>query len=213
MIPVMIVFVFVLIFFVAFVAYIAKLLIKVTKKERPTKPLIAKAIASGAIWAILGCVNVVLFIAAMSRGDPLIDKLLSAGADATSKVLVYTFEGIEKNWNKDTLAKADMIGFKIVSVKKAEAKDADKDKVRYDLNLLLENRLEKGKPISYWDLTSQNLLFALDGNDVFYPVKIADQTPEVIPLGKSYLSISILLPKFAELKQVGLGENKLGVDR
>jgi hypothetical protein len=209
MIPIIIVSVFVLAAFIAFVIFLIKVILKAAKKEKPATSDVVRTVVSGVVWAILGCVNLVLIISVLIHGDPLLDKILNAGTDAASKALVYTFEGVEKNWNKDTLSKANKIGFEIMSVKKTEAKEND----TYDFKLLLTNSLEKGKPISYWDLVSQNLLFGLDNNEVFYPVKIAGNPPEAIPTGKSYLSISIEVPKFAQLKEIGLGENKKPISK
>jgi hypothetical protein len=142
----------------------------------------------------------------LNNEDPIIEKILNWGADTTSKAMVYTFESIEKNWDKDTLKKANKISFDIVSSEKADSKDKKKDV--YNINLLLTNNNEKGKPISGWDLVSQNILFGLDKNDVFQSVQITDQTAESIPIGKSYLAIKIEVPKFAQLKLIGLGDNK-----
>jgi hypothetical protein len=204
MIPIIIVSFFVLVAFILFVVFIVKIIIRSAKSEKAPKSLVLKAIISGVTWAILGIVNVVLIVIVLFNGDPLIDKIFNAGADAASKAIVYTFENVEKNWNKDTLNKANMIDFTIMSTKKTE----EKDKEKYEIRLLIENKLGRDKPISYWDLTTQNLLFGLDNNDVFYASRITESSSDLIPTGKSYVTISVEVPKFATLKQIGLGENK-----
>jgi hypothetical protein len=210
MIYVLVVSVFVLAFFIAFIVFGIKLIIILSKKDKPSVGLIIKTILSGFFWALLGCINLFLVINAMNNEDPIIERILNSGADTTSKVMVYTFENIEKNWNKDILKKANKISFDIISLEKNDSKDIKKDV--YKINLLLTNNNGKGKPISSWDLVSQNILFGLDKNDVFQSVQVTDQTAESIPTGKSYLGIKIEVPKYTQLKQIGLGDNKKNLD-
>jgi hypothetical protein len=207
MVYVAIVSAFVLAAFVVFVVDIVKLIKCALKKQKPGKGLFASAIAFGCAWAVLGCLNLVLILGALSKGDPIIDKVLTATADVASKTLVFTFEGVEKNWDKNTLERAGQLGFSIVSSSKKDAKE--KEKTDYEYKLLITNSLEKGKSISYWDLQSQNLLFALDANDVFYSARVVDATADRIPPGKSYLTVQVEVPAFTTLKELGLGEKKV----
>lgn len=207
MVYVAIVSAFVLATFVVFVVDIAKLIRGAIKKRKPGRGLIASAIAFGCAWAVLGCLNLVLILGAIAKGDPIVDKVLSATADVASKTLVFTFEGVEKNWDKNTLERAGQIDFSIVSSSKKDAKE--KENAVYEYKLLITNSLEKGKSISYWDLQSQNLLFALDANDVFYSARAVDAPADRIPPGKSYLTVQVVVPAFTTLKELGLGEKKI----
>jgi len=211
MIRVLIVSAFVLAAFIVFIVDLVKIILKVSRKNKVGKSLIISTIISGCLWAILGCVNLFFIITMISNGDPIFDKAINTTADITSKGLVYTFENVEKNWNKDTLEKANQIKFSIISNKQKPADD--KESTIYEYKLLLNNTLGKEKLISYWDLESQNLIYALDTNDVFFLAKPSSKNTETIPVGKSYLTVIVKAPTFAKLRDLCIGENKVKLEK
>ncbi|MBN2443420.1 MAG: hypothetical protein JXJ04_18810, partial [Spirochaetales bacterium] len=105
MIPIIIISVLVAIAFVFFVFYIINIIMRKLKKKQIEKGIIIKTVLSGVLWAILGCINIVLIFIVIANGDPLLDSLINKGADVVSKTLVYTWQGVEQNWNKETLKK------------------------------------------------------------------------------------------------------------
>jgi len=195
MIPIFIISAFVLISFIFFVVFIVKIIVKKINKVQVGKPLVIKTIVSGIVCALLGIANAILFILVLYNGDPLLDKIMSKGADAVSKTLAYTWQGVQENWNQETLDKAKLIDISATGYRN-ETKDDD---TTYTVELLLDNKSKKDLFLTYYELQDQKLIFFTDKDDIFYGGSFKDAPANSIPLGKSRLTISAQVPKIVEL--------------
>ncbi len=196
MIPAIIVSVCVLLTFILFVIFIIRIIVKKVKKEQIDKKHVIGAIISGIMWAVLGITNVILFGLVFFNGDPLLDRLMNKGANAVSKTLVYTWQGIQENWNQETLGKVGLIEAALNDVIIKEEKD---NSVSYSVLLTLNNKSEKDLFLTYYELIDQKLVFFTDKDDVFYGAGTKDEPANSVPVGKSKLTVTTTVPKSVEL--------------
>ena len=204
MIPIIIVSVAAVLFFLVLVITSIILLVnKIRKKQKVKRDLVIVIAISLIFFSLIGLDAYFISNSIYENRD----KIKDAAAEASGRGLVITYDAIKKTWDDRSVVKLKNID--ITVLKSSEVIKGDIK--TYEIEIVFNNKNTNAESMPISEMVSINYLALCDKDDIVYGIDNFKSETPLLPTGKSKATLFINVAKDVKLDYVRLVDNKIAL--